>query len=53
VYNGVIRQNGHDASSDPHASAQLLVAHDAMPFLGDGYVPVSTALVPGLVVTKV
>lgn len=50
--NCVIRQNGHDATAHSHSTGQFLVAHDAMPLVGDDDMAIPAALSSGLTVTE-
>lgn len=52
VDDGVVRQHGNDASAHPHPTGQLLVAHDAMPFVCDDDMAVPTALPSRLAVSE-
>jgi hypothetical protein len=40
----VIRQNGHNASTNTHTSSEFLVAHNAVPLVSYGDVPVAPTL---------
>lgn len=50
--NCVIRQHGHDATAHSHSTGQFLVAHDAMPLVGDDDMAIPAALSSGLTVTE-
>lgn len=50
--NCVIRQHGHDATAHSHPTGQFLVAHDAMPLVGDDDMAIPAALSSGLTVTE-
>jgi hypothetical protein len=53
VHHGVIRQDSHNAPANAHTSPKFLVAHDAVPLVCDGNVPVTPALPSLYIVTKV
>lgn len=49
---GIVRQHGNDAPAHPHPASQLLVAHDAVPFVCDYDMAVPTALPSRLAVSE-